>query len=247
MGLMGRINRQNVGYGMPSDAPLYSKPPHYYTDLERLVFTYETDEEAVANALPEGLEVPSPATATLIFVRYPFSTFGPYLEAILSVGCLWEGSPRSFVAHIVVDTDPPQAGGREIWGFPKKFAHVTLDMEGDLIIGTMERPRGNRICTGVIRLERPIELGKGGPPVPGMSLRVIPNPDDSMEPSLMELIEGRPGGGKTRDAYTGSGFAEYNSKSTLDPWHRFTIDKLLSASFSRGDMVLNHGKVVKTY
>ena len=245
MAKMGRINKQNVGYGMPSDAPLYAKPPHYYTDIERLVFNYETDEEAVLDILPEGLEVPTPATATLIFVRYPFSTFGPYLEAILSVGCLWEGSLCGFVAHIVVDTDPPQAGGREIWGFPKKIAHVTLDMEADLIIGTMERPRGNRICTGVMRLERPLEAGK---PTrgQGMSLRVIPNPEDNMEPSLMQLIETR-STVENKLAFTGPGFAEYNSASTLDPWHRFTIKKLISASYSRGDMVLPHGKVVKTY
>ena len=245
MAKMGRITKQNVGYGMPSDAPLYGKPPHFYTDIERLVFSYETDDEAVANVLPEGLEVPTPATATLLFVRYPFSTFGPYLEAILSVGCIWEGTPCGFVAHIVVDTDPPQAGGREIWGFPKKIAHVTLDMEADLIIGTMERPRGNRICTGVMRLEQRMEVGKptSGP---GMSLRVIPNPEDSMEPSLMQLIETR-STVENKLAFTGPGFAEYNSKSTLDPWHRFPVNKLLSASYSRGDMVLPHGKVVKTY
>ncbi len=190
MSKMGRINKHNVGYGMPSDAPLYGKPPFYYTDVERLSFNYETDEEAVLDILPEGLEVPTPATASLMFIRYPFSPLGPYLEVILSVICLWEGSPCGDISLIVVDSDQPQAAGREIWGYPKKMAHITLETEGDLIIGTMERPRRNRICTGVMRLEHRIETG---PPtsVSGVSLRVIPNPEDSMEPSLMQLIETR--------------------------------------------------------
>ena len=242
---MGRLNRQNVGYGMPSDAPLYGKPPFYYTDLERLAFSYETDEEAVLDILPEGLEVPTPATATLLFLRYPFSTLGPYLEAILSVGCIWEGNPCGFIAHIVVDSDQPQAAGREIWGYPKKMAHITLETEGDLVIGTMERPRGNRICTGVMRLEQRMETG-GPMSGPGMSLRVIPNPEDSMEPSLMELIETW-STVEDKLAYSGSGFLEFNSASTLDPWHRFAVGKFLGASYSRGDMVLPHGKVIKTY
>ncbi len=245
MSKMGRLNKQNVGYGMPSDAPLYGKPPFYYTDLERLAFSYETDEEAVLDILPEGLEVPTPATATLLFFRYPFSTLGPYLEVILSVACLWEGSPCGFIPHIVVDSDQPQAAGREILGYPKKMAHITLEAEGDMIIGTMERPRGNRICTGVMRLEQRMETGEPMS-LPGVSLRIIPNPEDSMEPSLMQLIETR-STIEDKLAYTGPGFAEYNSASTLDPWHRLTIKKLLHASYARGDMVLPHGKVIKTY
>ncbi len=244
---MGRINRQNVGYGIPSDAPLYGKPPYHYRDLEKMTITYETDAEVVADILPEGLEVPDTATANLVFVRYPFSTFGPYLETILAVGCLWEGKPSGFVAHIVVDTDPPQAGGREIWGFPKKIAHVTMDMEADLIIGTMERPRGNRICTAVMRADDPVEVGP--PPAGGggsMSLRVIPNTDGSDDPSLMELIQHR-GTSETKYAYSGTGFVDYNSKSTLDPWHRFTVNKVLGARYEVGDMILPGGKVVKTY
>jgi acetoacetate decarboxylase len=247
LGLKGRVNRSNVGFGIPSDAPLYGKPPYYYRDLERMVISYETDAEAVANVLPEGLEVPDTATAALIFVNYPFSTLGPYLETILTVGCLWEGQMTSLVAHIVVDTDPPQAAGREIWGFPKKIAHITMDMEADLVIGTMERPTGNRICTAVMRPEVPVETStpaRSGPG--GMSLRVIPATDGSSDPALMELIETK-GSTEVKAAYTGQGFAEYPSKSTLDPWHRFPVIKVLGARYEVADMVLPGGKVIKTY
>ena len=35
----------------------------------------------------EGLELAEPATASLVIAKYHFSTFGPYNEAILGVGC----------------------------------------------------------------------------------------------------------------------------------------------------------------
>jgi len=186
----GQLSKDKFGYDMPVDAPLYSRPPIYYKGTEAINFTYETDESAVAEMLPEGLGVPSPSTATLMFIRYNFSTLGPYEEAILALSCTWQGEPRVYIAHIVVNTDPPMAVGREVWGFPKKFAEITLQMEDDLIWGTMDRPTGNRICTGVMRPEAPINLEEGEQiAVPALSLRVIPSPEEGAPPSLMELVE----------------------------------------------------------
>ncbi|MBL7166274.1 MAG: acetoacetate decarboxylase family protein [Dehalococcoidales bacterium] len=245
MSKSGRLNKKNIGFSMPVDAPLYSKPPIYYKDVEAISFTYETDEDAVLDILPEGLEINSPPMANLIFIKYPFSTLGPYDEVILGISCLWQGKPRFYIAHIVLNTDIPLAAGREIWGYPKKLAHITLEKEGDLITGTMERPWGNRICTGVIRPETPIEVVQAEP-VPGMSLRVIPSPEEGEEPSLMDLVEVPPNS-TTKEAWQGPGFAQYNSTSIIDPWHRIAIKKPLMAVYRRYDQILNYGKVVKRY
>ena len=245
MAKTGRLNKANIGFSMPMDAPLYCKPPIHYKDAEAISFTYETDEEAVLDILPEGLEISSPSTASLLFIRYPFSTLGPYDEVILGINCLWQGNQRFYIAHIVLTTDMPLAAGREVWGYPKKLAHITFEKEGDLIIGTMERPRGNRICTGVMRPEMPVELGQAES-VPGMSLRVIPSPEEGAGPSLMELIEVPPKS-TTKEAWVGPGFAEYNSTSTIDPWHRIGVRKLLTAAYRRYDQVLDYGTVVKRY
>jgi len=243
----GRLNKENTGFSMPVDAPLYCKPPIHYRDAESISFTYETDEEAVLDILPEGLEINSPPTATLLFIRYPFSTLGPYEETILGVHCLWQGRPRYYIAHIVLNTDAPLAAGREVWGFPKKLAQVTLEKEGDMIVGTMERPRGNRICTGVMRLEVPVEVvDVSAESASTMALRVIPSPEEGAEPSLMELIE-IPPNSKTKEAWQGPGFAEFNSTSTLDPWHRIGVKKLLTAVYRRYDQILEYGKIVKRY
>jgi len=243
----GQLTKDKFGYDMPVDAPLYSKPPIYYKNNEAISLTYETDEAAVAEMLPAGLGVPSPPTATLMLIRYPFSTLGPYEEAILSLGCTWQGEPRSYIAHIVVNTDPPMAAGREIWGFPKKFAEITLQIEGDLIWGTMDRPAGNRICTGVIRPEVPVNLEEAKQiAVPALSLRVIPSPEEGAPPSLMELVEVPPNN-TTLEAWQGPGFVEFNSKSTIDPWYKIGVKKMLSATYQRSDNILDYGKIIKRY
>lgn len=241
----GRLTKERFGFSMPTDAPLFCKPPIYYKETESIGFAYETDEEAVLEILPEGLEVPSPAIATVIFVRYPFSTLGVYDEAILGVGCTWQGAPRFYIAHIVVNSDVPMAAGREIWGYPKKFADISFQKEGDLILGTMERPKGNRICTGVMRPEVPVESGQAEP-IPGLSLRVIPSPEEGAEPSLMELVEVLTDS-TTLEAWQGPGFVQYESTSSIDPWHRIEVRKVLSATYRRYDQVLGYGRVIKRY
>ena len=245
MGKAGRLTKDKFGFSMPVDAPLYCQPPIYYKNIESISFPYETDEEAAADILPEGLELTTPATASVVFIKYTFSTLGPYEEAILGIACTWQGQPKFYIAHIVLNTDSPFAAGREIWGFPKKLAHITLEKEGDLICGTMERPKGNRICTGVIRPEVPVTLGelvKGGT----ISLRVIPSPEEGAEPSLAELIE-VPSKSTPLEAWQGPGSVEFNSNSTIDPWHKIGVKKMLTATYQRSDNILGYGKIIKRY
>ena len=245
MGKAGRLNKDKFGYDMPVDAPLYSNPPIYYQNIESISFAYKTDEEAAADILPEGLELTTPATASVVFIKYPFSTLGPYEEAILGIACTWQGQPKFYIAHIVLNTDTPLAAGREIWGFPKKLAHITLEKEGDLIYGTMERPKGNRICTGVMRPEVPVsteEIVRRE----ALSLRVIPSPEEGAEPSLAELIE-VPSKSTTLEAWQGPGFVEFNSKSTIDPWYKISVKNMLSATYQRSDNILDYGKIIKRY
>jgi len=242
----GRLTKEQFGYTMPVDAPLFTKPPIYYHDVEAISITYETDEDSALDILPAGLELAIPATATVIFLRYPFSTLGPYNEAILGVSCIYNGLPKFYITYIVVDSDIPLSAGREIWGYPKKFAQITLEKDGDSIIGTMERPRGNRICTGIVRLEKPLQPTETGKGSGSISLRVIPNPNGSNDPSIAELIEVPPDNTPI-ESYEGSGSVQFNSNSVTDPWHKLVVNKVTMAIYRRYHMVLHPGEVIKRY
>lgn len=244
--LPGRLTRERFGFSMPVDAPLYQAPPFYYRDARALTVLYETEEEAAQNILPEGLELPLPTTVRLMVVHYPFSTIGPYDEAILGLDCLWRGEPRFYIAHILVSTVPPLVGGREVWGFPKKLAHIQLRQEEELLLGIVERPRGNRLVTATMRPERPLEpppTARGG----SIALRVIPSPEEGAPPSLAQLIEIPAAGWQTHEMWAGPGSLSFDAPSELDPWFRLPVRRIKGALYTRYDFTLPHGRIIKTY
>ncbi len=241
----GRLNPLSAGASMPVDAPYYQSPPFHYRDAQSMAIAYETDAGAAAEMLPEGLELTSPAVATLSFIRYPFSTFGPYDEVILGIVCRWQEEPGSYIAHIVVNTVPPLVAGREIWGYPKKLARIEIAQDEEMMTGIMERPDGIRIATAAMRIESPLEVG---PPArgAGLSLRVIPSVEEGKPPSLAELIATR-STSTVHEAWSGTGTVSYDGRSDLDPWHLLPVERVLNATFRRFDMLLPHGEVIRTY
>lgn len=120
-----------------------------FPNILAFMYRYQKSDqmEAALDLLPEGLNLPQPVTAALLFLKYPFSTLGPYEEAILGINCLLDDQPRFYIPHIVVNNDIPMAAGREIWGYPKKMADITYVNEVDMIWGKMERPAGHPICS----------------------------------------------------------------------------------------------------
>ena len=93
-GVPGRLDPSRFGFSMPVTDPPFDRPPYYYRGIEVMGFAYETDDDAAAAIVPEGLAIAhSPAIAQLIFTNFHFSTLGAYTEAILGVSCLWDGEP----------------------------------------------------------------------------------------------------------------------------------------------------------
>src|SRR2546430_9610606 len=103
----GRLSLKTAGYSMPVDAPAYQRPPFYYRGSRAIAVVFETDVEAALDALPAPLAISEPATAVLSFYHYPWTTFGPYNEAILSLLCEHRGRPFTYITHIAVTTEPP--------------------------------------------------------------------------------------------------------------------------------------------
>jgi|SRR5882724_3219169 len=111
------------------------------------------DSSEALRLLPDGLELAEPATASLVIAKYHFSTFGPYNEAILGVGCKWKGELMSFLPNLFVTQEAPLIAGREIWGYAKKLADVDLVKEHEQYMGTIERPRGSLERAGLARVQ----------------------------------------------------------------------------------------------
>jgi acetoacetate decarboxylase len=238
----GRLTIANAGYSMPADAPAYQRPPFYYRGTRSIAVAFETDAEAALNALPAQLTISDPATAVLSFYDYPWTTFGPYYESILSLLVEHKGRPMTYITHIAVTTEPPMLAGREIWGFPKKLAQIEFKQERDMIYGTLERPAGVRLASAVVRPERPADNGHSTPRPP-VSLRLIPSAEENGRPSCAELIETFTDV-KIHEAWTGTGSVAFAEGSLLDPWNLLPVRRVLQASYMLSDMTLGFGKVI---
>jgi len=56
---------------MPAASPSYPRGPYRFVDREYLIITYETDAEALRDALPEPLKPDGSDTALFEFIRMP--------------------------------------------------------------------------------------------------------------------------------------------------------------------------------
>lgn len=123
--------------GMPLLASLYPDPPYEYRG-SRLV-TAAVTGSLRPGVLPDGLDMAPDPMITVVFADYPDTTIGPYREAIVLVGCSYRGTVGLYCPFIYVDSDAALAAGREVWGFPKKFADIELDATGSTVRGRLSR------------------------------------------------------------------------------------------------------------
>jgi acetoacetate decarboxylase len=242
MAKQGHLNLKNAQYSMPADAAAYQSPPFYYRNTRSISVAFETDIEAALQALPAPLAIAEPATAVLSFYEYPWTTFGPYNEAILSLLVEHKGRPMSYIVHIAVTTEPPMLAGREIWGFPKKLAQIEFKSEKDMVYGTLERPAGVRLASTIVRPERPATNGHSSAP-PAVSFRLIPSAEENGRPVCADIIETHTEV-KVHEAWTGIGSIAFAESSRLDPWNRLPVKRVLQSSYVLSEMTLGFGKVI---
>lgn len=242
--------------GMPWGAARpYPPPPHAYRDVEDLVVAFEADAAAVAPLLPPLVEpAADPVPCQAKFRRVGFSVHGPYREAYVAVTVTFGGARYRFVALIWTDSEIPLVAGREIWGYPKKLAAMRASWEGggwtgEQLLGTVERPEGQRLMTVAMAPDR-VEEPPEGHGLPALSLKVIPDATGAA-PALARLIrlDGQgavhrgPDGAAFR--FAGRGALSFEAMSEVDPVWRFRPVRLTGASFTRLD--LQHGPGVEVH
>lgn len=252
MAKYGQLTKSQFGPSMPVNAPAVQSPPFYYRNMEMIIVSYHTDEEGALRLLPEGLELIEPAIASIIIAKYHFSTFGPYNEAILGVACKWEGQPMTYLPNLFVTQEAPLIAGREIWGYPKKLAHVDLAQEHEEFMGIIERPKGNRLATAVMRAIRNVPAEDFDFP-PILSLKVIPNAEESEGPALAQLVSCNfkvtpiVGTDGITEVWSGPGSLVYNSPTEADPWHQLVVKEVIQCRYGFFNAHLPHGRILKTY
>src|ERR1700739_2413197 len=124
-------------FAMPLTSPAFPRGPYRLVEREFLIVTYQTDPEALAEVIPAPLEMTDPIVK-FEFIRMPDSTgFGSYTESGQVIPVKFRGEHGGYVHAMYLDDGSPIAGGRELWGFPKKLASPELRIEKDTIGGVL--------------------------------------------------------------------------------------------------------------
>src|SRR5260221_4304603 len=187
------MNREEI-LGLPSipaASPSYPFGPYRFINREYFVILYETDPEARRAAVPEPLVPSAENLVAYEWIKMPdASGFGDYCESGVVIPCSLNGKNYSYVSQMYLDDEAPIAAGREIWGFPKKYAHPVLKVASDTLTGTLHYA-GQPVAYGTMTykhesLARQPEKTLASLTTSQVTLKLMPGPDG--KPAIAQLI-----------------------------------------------------------
>lgn len=233
-------------FAMPLTNPSYPPGPYRFVDREFLVITYRTDPEALRAVVPEPLEVEEPLVK-YEFIRMPDSTgFGDYTESGQVIPVAFEGQQGGYVHAMYLNDDSPIAGGREIWGFPKKLAEPSLRVETDTLLGTLDYGPV-RVATGTMGYKHTTldaEQVKTSLESPSFLLKIVPHVDCG--PRICELVRYYLEDLTVKGAWAGPAALELHHHA-LAPVAELPVLEVLSGVHIVTDLTLGLGEVVHDY
>jgi len=226
-----------------------------FYNAEMLVVLWETKPEIVRRLLPPPLKPASQPIAMAFVADYPSTNFDvTYQESALLLRAEWEGEEGGYCLAMPVTSDIAMAGGREIFGFPKKIGDVQFKRDGDTIQGWTER-RGIRFMeiraemTGKPNVEEAAEqlVGSGANPdgsfeAVAYNFKHFPAPEGlgfDYNPRLVKQVTLM----RPREVLIGEAEVILNP-SDYDPWAEVEIVRVLGALYTKGDNSMKSGAVV---
>jgi acetoacetate decarboxylase len=233
-------------FSMPLTSPAFPRGPFRFYDREYFIITYRTDREALERVVPEPLTFDEPLVK-YEFIRMPNSTgFGDYTETGQVIPVRFNGVAGNYTHAMYLDDGAPIYGGRELWGFPKKFAQPSLIVDKDALIGTLDYGPV-RVATGVMgfKYEALDEAAVAKAlAVPNYLLKIIPHVDGG--PRILELVDYRLEDVVIKGAWSGPGSLDLRPHA-LAPVADLPVREIVSATHILADLTLGLGKVVHDY
>jgi acetoacetate decarboxylase len=231
---------------MPLTSPAYPIGPYRFYHREFLIITYRTDPEKLRALVPEPLKVEEPLVK-FEFIRMPDSTgFGDYTECGQVVPISLRGRKGGYSHCMFLNDHPPIAGGRELWGFPKKLAEPTLKTEMDTLVGTLDYgPQRIAIGTmGYKHKQGDLAAVKASLAAPNFLLKIMPHVDGT--PRICELVEYHLTDVDLKGCWTGPAQLTLFSHA-LAPLAELPVLEVVSGMHIVADLTLGLGKVVHDY
>jgi acetoacetate decarboxylase len=231
---------------MPLTSPSYPKGPYRFYDREYVIISYRTDPAKLREVVPEPLEVVGDIVK-YEFIRMPDSTgFGDYTESGQVIPVSLNGEKGSYVHSMYLDDEGPIAGGREIWGFPKKFATPKIVHEQDVLVATLHY--GSVLCAsgsmGYKHSILPLEPLRRALDEPNFLIKIIPHVDNSVR--ICELVRYHMQDVELKGAWSGPAALQLFQHAMCDV-AKLPVLEVVGATHFIGDLTLGLGEVVYDY
>ncbi|WP_067222810.1 acetoacetate decarboxylase [Stappia indica] len=231
---------------MPLTNPSYPKGPYRFVNREFFTITYRTDPDILRRLVPEPLQIPEPLVK-YEFIRMPDSTgFGDYTESGQVIPVTLDGIAGSYSHSMYLNDEAPIAGGREIWGFPKKLADPSLTVIKDTLVGTLDMG-GIRVATGTMgykHRELDHDTVLRSLDAPNFLLKIIPHVDCT--PRICELVRYFTTDVTLKGAWEGPARLQLFHHA-LAPVADLPVIEVVSAVHLVADLTLGLGEVVHDY
>jgi acetoacetate decarboxylase len=166
------------GKSTPLLSSTYPMPPYHYVDAKLFLALFTPTEESLQALLPAPLQPSQMPLAGIMIGEMPCKETGTFMEAGLLVQCVFDNPETKeeevgvYFAYNYANTDVAITSGREIWGYPRKLADISLDWKKDTITGTVVRDE-TTILKATCTMEDEGEWMDSGP---NINAKVIPSP-----------------------------------------------------------------------
>src|ERR1700749_5108510 len=237
---------RRTAYSMPLTNPSFPRGPYRFFNREFFVITYKTDPEALAKVVPEPLEVVD-SIVKYEFIRMPDSTgFGDYTETGQVIPVRFKGEEGAYVHSMYLDDEGPIAGGRELWGFPKKLAKPKIQVESDVLVGSLHY--GSVLCVsatmGYKHRYADHEAVLKSLHTPNFILKIIPHVDGSAR--ICELVRFQLEDSTLKEPGPGPAALGLFPHALCDV-ARLPVREVVSALHFKADLTLGLGSVAFDY
>ncbi len=237
---------KRTAFAMPLTSPAFPPGPYRFRDREYLIVSYRTDPDALRAVVPEPLQA-TDAIVKYEFIRMPDSTgFGDYTESGQVIPVTFEGKQGGYVHAMYLNDESPIAGGRELWGFPKKLATPSMSVEKDTLLGTLDYGPV-RVATATMGYKhRTLDSSSVLKNMlePSYLLKIIPHVDGSAR--ICELVRYYLEDVTVKGAWSGPAALEL-AHHALAPVAQLPVLEVISANHILADLTLGMGSVVHDY
>jgi acetoacetate decarboxylase len=164
-------------FSTPLASPFYPEPPYHYENAKIFLALFNPPESAMEKMLPKPLRPSQLPLAGMLFGEQPCKETGPFMESGVLIQCVFDNPETKeeevgvYFSHNYADTDIAQSSGREIWGYPRKRAEISMNWDGDTLEATTIRD-GVTLLKAVCTLDDEGEWIDSGP---NINFKLIPS------------------------------------------------------------------------